>query len=83
MYSTLYIKEMQDLLNDSTFFLSITTVILASFAVIVKACYKSKCSDFQCCYGLIKIERDNTVSEEHIDMERNDSNRDFIPRSEN
>jgi hypothetical protein len=73
---------MQDLLNDSTFWLSIITVILASFAVAVKACYKSKCSDFQCCYGLMKIERD-TVTEEHIDMERADSNRDFIPRSEN
>jgi hypothetical protein len=69
---------MSELLNDSTFFLSITTVILASLAVVVKACYKSKCSDFQCCYGLIKIERD-TVTEEHIDME----SRDYIPRSEN
>ena len=73
---------MSELLNDSTFWLSITTVILASLAVVVKACYKSKCSDFKCCYGLISIERDVDV-EEHIDMERNDSNRDFIPRSEN
>jgi hypothetical protein len=61
------------------------TVILASLAVVVKACYKSKCSEFQCCYGLIKIERD-TALEANIDMERadtpRDSNRDFIPRSE-
>ena len=67
-----------NLINDSTFWLSITTILTASIAVTIRACYKSKCSDFQCCYGLIKIERD-TVTEEHIDME----SRDYIPRSEN
>jgi hypothetical protein len=68
-----------NLLYDSTFWLSITTIILASLAVIVKACYKSKCSNFQCCYGLIAIER-NVDVEEHIDIEQGVNNRkDSIP----
>ena len=71
-----------NLINDSTFWLSIVTILTASIAVTIRACYKSKCSDFKCCYGLISIER-NVDVEEHIDMERADSNRDFIPRSEN
>jgi hypothetical protein len=69
---------MQNLLNDSTFWLSISTILTASIAVTIRACYKSKCSNFKCCYGLIAIER-NVDAEEHIDME----SRDFIPRSEN
>ena len=71
-----------NLINDSTFWLSLATLIIGSIAVTIRACYKSKCTDFKCCYGLISIERDVDV-EEHIDMERADSNRDFIPRSEN
>ena len=71
-----------NLINDSTFWYSMATLIIGSIAVTIRACYKSKCSDFKCRYGLISIER-NVDVEEHIDMERNDSNRDFIPRSEN
>jgi hypothetical protein len=69
----------QKLLYDGTFWLSITTILNASIAVVIRACYKSKCSDFQCCYSLIKIERDTAV-EEHIDIERGVSRRrDSIP----
>jgi hypothetical protein len=55
------------------------TLLIGSIAVTVKACYKSKCSNFKCCYGLIAIER-NVELEERIDIERGTNNRrDSIP----
>lgn len=35
-------------------------IILAVFAV----CYKSKCRNISCCYGLIQIDRDVAIEEE-------------------
>jgi hypothetical protein len=56
-----------------------TTLLLGALALIVKTCYKSKCKDFNCCYGLLEIQRDTNV-EEHIDIEGHISNRsDYIP----
>jgi hypothetical protein len=57
------------LINDSTFWITMSTLIIGSFAVIVRACYRSKCKNFNCCFGLIHIERD-TDAEEKIDLER-------------
>jgi len=70
---------MGELLDDSAFWLSITTIIIGSTALIIKTCYKSKCSNFKCCCGLIEIKRDTAV-EEHIDIE---NRRDTIPPAEN
>ncbi len=71
---------MSSLIDDSTFWLSLSTLVIGSFAVIVAACYKSKCKIFNCCYGMIQIQRD-TDAKEHIDLETALSNRtDFIPQ---
>jgi hypothetical protein len=68
-----------NLLFDGTFWLSITTLVLGALALIVKTCYKSKCKDFNCCYGLLEIQRDTNV-EEHIDIEDGTRHRsDYIP----
>jgi hypothetical protein len=75
----LYIMTTNNLLYDSTFWLSMTTLLVGSIAVTIKACYKSKCSNFRCCYGLIDIERYVDI-EEHIDIEQGANNRrDSIP----
>jgi hypothetical protein len=75
----IYIMTTNNLLYDSTFLLSMATLLVGSIAVTIKACYKSKCSNFKCCYGLIAIER-NVDIEEHIDIEQGVNNRrDSIP----
>jgi hypothetical protein len=52
---------------NSGYWLSLTTLIFAFLTVTVRTCYKSKCSDFSCCFGLIKIKRDTDI-EEAIDL---------------
>jgi hypothetical protein len=43
--------------ND-TFFLAIASVVAGSFAMSIRYCLKSKCSQFSLFWGLIRIERD-------------------------
>jgi hypothetical protein len=43
---------------DSTFFLSVGSVLLAALGVASRYCFKSKCSEFSVCCGLLKIKRD-------------------------
>ena len=52
---------------NSGFWLSLTTLIFGFLAVTVRTCYKSKCSDLNCCFGLIHIKRD-IQSEELFDL---------------
>ena len=41
-----------------TFFLAIASVVAGSFAMSIRYCLKSKCSQFSLFWGLIRIERD-------------------------
>ena len=43
--------------DDGITVIAIITLILASISMISKLCYKSKCSNISCCYGLINIKR--------------------------
>ena len=43
--------------DDGITIIAIITLILASIAMISKLCYKSKCSNISCCFGLINIKR--------------------------
>ena len=52
---------------NSGFFLSLTTLLIGALVVSIRTCYKTKCSNFDCCFGLIKFKRD-TESEELIDL---------------
>lgn len=52
---------------NSGFWLSITSLLLAAVAIGFKACYKSKCYDLNCCFGLIQIKRDVKL-EERFDL---------------
>jgi hypothetical protein len=49
------------------------TLVLGTFALLVKACYKTQCKDFSRCYGLIEIQRATTVKEEGLSSNRGDS----------
>lgn len=43
---------------DSTFWLSITTIIISFLSGVVVFCLKSKCKDCSVCYGLVQVSRD-------------------------
>jgi hypothetical protein len=61
---------------DSIFFITIAATIAALAGLIIKSCYKSKCKEFSCCYGMLTIERD-TNTEQLLDSRTNRS--DTIP----
>lgn len=54
------------LLSDSAFWISIATLVIAAFRYSLSQAYKSKCSNFKLCWGMINIKRDVTL-EAHID----------------
>ena len=48
---------MNEQIFNSVFWLSISTMILTSFSVLLKYCLKSKCDKIDLCCGLIKVHR--------------------------
>lgn len=56
--------------ND-VFFITISTLLLGSFAKMLQYCLKSKCEEFSLCNNLIKIKRrvDLEVEEEKYEIE--------------
>jgi hypothetical protein len=71
---------------DGIFVLSAASLVAGLIAASIRMCYKSKCQNISCCFGLFEIRRD-TEGEEAIDIElahnHNDgeSIRDIIPNS--
>lgn len=45
------------MLSEATVY-SLTIAGLGFLGLVVRFCFKSKCSEVSCCFGLIKIERD-------------------------
>ena len=43
--------------DDGITIIAIITLILGSITMISKLCYKSKCTNISCCFGLINIKR--------------------------
>ena len=54
------------LLNDPVFWVSIATLVVGAYRFSLSQMYRSKCSNFQLCWGLVDIKRD-VVVEQHID----------------
>jgi len=48
------------------FFSNLVTICSGIILATIAVCYKSKCRNIACCYGLIQIDRD-VIAEEHID----------------
>ena len=42
---------------NAIFFITITTIMIGSFGLILKFCLKSKCENFDCCWGLVNVKR--------------------------
>jgi hypothetical protein len=49
------------LIQDAVFFVSIATIGAGLLKFIISYMLKSKCSDFNMCWGLIKIKRDIAI----------------------
>jgi len=58
---------------DAVFFISLGTLVLGFAATALKFCLKSKCEEFQLCFGLINIRRrvDLETEEEIRELELN------------
>ena len=50
--------------DDGVTIIAIITLLLASITMISKLCYKSKCSNISCCFGLLNIKRDVNIETE-------------------
>ena len=57
--------------DDGVTIIAIITLCIGAFGMIAKLCYKSKCSNIICCYGLLNIKR-------QVEIE-NDTEIDIIP----
>jgi len=56
---------------DGVFFITICTLGCAGVSVLLKMMYKSKCSEFTCGYGCIRVVRD-TSAEIELDEENHE-----------
>jgi hypothetical protein len=55
-----------NLLEDAAFWVSIATLIIGAYRYSLSQAYRSKCSNFSMCWGLLNIKR-NVQVEQHID----------------
>jgi hypothetical protein len=58
---------------DGVFYLSLGTLVCGGVGLLIKTCYKIKCSEVNCCYGLISFTRD-IDDETKIDIEGREGN---------
>ena len=58
--------------DDGITVIAIITIIIGAFGMIAKLCYKSKCSNIICCYGLLNIKRQVEIENDtEIDIIQN------------
>ena len=50
--------------DDGVTIIAIITLCIGAFGMIAKLCYKSKCSNITCCYGLLNIKRQVEIESE-------------------
>lgn len=62
---------------DAVFFVSVGTIVIGFFGLVIKYCLKSKCENVRLCFGAIEIKRRvdlETAYEMHeIDAQTNDN----------
>ena len=57
--------------DDGVTIIAIITLCIGAFSMVTKLCFKSKCSDISCCYGLLNIKRNVLIE--------SDTETDIIP----
>lgn len=65
---------MTNLLQDAVFWSSLAVVVMSGYKYTVNYCLKSKCEQFNCLWGLLKIKRDirSEVEIERMEKESTD-----------
>lgn len=57
---------------DAVFWITISTLVCASFGLVVRYCLKSKCDNINICCGLINVHRDvkleNDLEEKQLEF---------------
>ena len=73
IYNDIYVYIMSDWTNiyDGVFFITITSLLLGFFGIVVKYCLRSKCDNVNLCFGLVTVHRnvELEVQEEMKEME--------------
>lgn len=54
------------LLADAAFWVSVATITIGAYRYSLSQAYRSKCSNFRMCWGLLEVKR-NVEVEQHID----------------
>ena len=58
--------------NDGITVIAIITLFIGACSMVTKLCFKSKCSNIICCYGLIDIKRNVEIENDtEIDITQN------------
>ena len=52
------------LLSDAAFWVSISTLVIGAYRFSLSQAYRSKCSNFRLCWGLLDIKRDVQVEQQ-------------------
>ena len=58
--------------DDGITIIALCTLCIGAFSMVTKLCFKSKCSNIICCYGLIDIKRNVEIENDtEIDIIQN------------
>ncbi len=66
---------MGSLLTDSVFWIGVATLVVGGYKFTVSYCLKSRCENFNCLWGLLKIKRDIKGEIEIARIEKTDVGR--------
>ena len=73
---------------NSTFWITLATILTGSIGLAIKFCLKSKCDNVSCCWGGITIHRNVEIEQEEemkameMGISRKDSNLNTPPKLE-
>ncbi len=54
---------------DNGIIISLCTILSAITLLMLKLCFKSKCTEISCCFGLLKVKRDVETERKIEDVE--------------
>ncbi len=63
---------------DSSLIIALSTILSGIALLMLKLCFKSKCSDISICFGLLKIKRDVEVERKIEEVEIQNNHQDDV-----
>ena len=65
LYSIIYMSN--NIVDDSVFWITLSTGILAFLGLLVRQCFQSRCTEVSCCWNCINIKRDTEAEKEEVE----------------